>query len=278
MIPLMLSAALAADGPSLWARQGLGVALFPSGALSNTIVELRTPLHRSESIVFKDTFIGGGAQLQVSPAFVLVGPRVTFAPIDVFDLTLKGMHGWYFDNGLGTMPFDELSGTLGDERDARADDGVASEVWSASAEPTLKAKVWKLIVFDAWTIDYLSFGRPPGVTSAYTYEPLRDLVLSWGQELTFEHQAGVLFEPIGGKDKPFLRVGPTFRDRWAHFSGDRSTTLGVLVAGRPGVKPLVPTIVGMALWYLADNDYEGATPFIAAQVRWDLERPLGKPI
>jgi len=238
-----------------------------------TNAELRTPLHRSDSIVFKTTSAGVGAQVLAAPAFVVVGPRVSFTPIDVFDLNLKAARGWFFGNGLGLMPFDTLAGTLSQTRADRADDGFASQVWLLGAEPALKAKVGKVVIFDAWTIDYLDIDRPADVTSTYTYESLRDLVIGF-EEVTFEHQAGVLYEALPGGDKPSLRFGPTFRDRWAHVSKDRSTTLGLLVSAKPGVKPAVPTLVGMALWYLVDTDRVGPMPFLAAQVRWEVDVPL----
>lgn len=48
------------------------------------------------------------------------------------------------------------------------------------------------------------------------------------------------------------------------------------MAAKVSPRPAVPTVVGMALWYVKDNDYAGAVPFLALQVRWDLEKPLGK--
>jgi hypothetical protein len=33
--------------------------------------------------------------------------------------------------------------------------------------------------------------------------------------------------------------------------------------------------VGLVLWYVDDNDYGGAVPYVAGQVRWELERPIG---
>lgn len=275
MILALFATASAAD-VSFWGREGIAVAGFPTGLLSNTIAEVRAPLHRSESIVFRSTYAGAGAQVLASPAFVVVGPRVSFAPVDVFDLTVKGAHGWYFGNGLGAMPFATIDGAEEPLRNARADagEGVSTELWSATAEPTLKVKVWKIVAFDAWTIDVLHFTPPAGEAAPYTYEPLRNLVVAW-DDVTFEHQAGVLFEAMPGGDRPSLRFGPTYRDRWAHVSGDRSAALGALVAAKPGVSPAIPTVVGMALWYVQDNDYGGsAVPFLAAQVRWDLETPL----
>lgn len=274
MLPL-LAAAFAADSPSFYAREAIAVAGWPAGLLSNTIVEARTPLHRSESVLFRTTSAGAGAQILATPAFVSVGPRLSIAPIEVFDVNLKAAHGWYFGNGLGTLPFTELTGTLDAQRDLREDEGVATEMWAFTVEPTLKAKVWKLVIFDAWTIDRLLFEQPADIDAPYVYEPFRDLVIAW-KETAFEHQAGVLFEALPGGDKPTLRLGPTFRHRWTVESGDDSKTLGLLVAARPGTRVAVPTLVGMSLWYLADNDRVGPMPFLAAQARWELDVPFEK--
>lgn len=274
MIALLASFAHAADVPSFWLRQGVAVAGWPSGALSNTIAEARVPLHRSDSVVFRSTYAGLGAQLMVSPAFVVAGPRLSVAPIDVFDLNLKAARGWYFGNGLGLMPFDGLEGTLESDRDARADEGVGSEMWILSAEPTLKAKVGKVIAFDAWTIDRLVIEQPAGVDAPYTYEPARDLVVAW-TDVSFEHQAGLLYEALPGGDGPMLRFGPTFRDRFTAVSGDRSAVLGLLIAARPSDAPAVPTVVGLATWYVVDTDRVGPVPFLAAQARWDFDVPFG---
>ncbi|MDO9280316.1 MAG: hypothetical protein Q7U06_00275 [Pseudomonadota bacterium] len=280
MSPLLLAflaipAATAADVPSFWGRESVAVAGWPTGLLSTTIAEVRVPLHRSKSIVFQSTSAGLGVQVQAAPAFVVVGPRLSFAPIDVFEVNLKAARGWFFGNGLGLMPFDELSGTLSQTRADREAEGFGSQMWLLGVEPTVKAKVWKLVMFDSWTIDYLDIERPAGIDSPYTYEALRDLVISF-EEVTFEHQAGVLFEAMPGGDKPSLRFGPTYRDRWALNSKDRSAAVGVLVAAKPGVKPAVPTLVGLALWYVVDNDRVGPIPFLAAQARWEVDVPLGK--
>lgn len=267
--------ALAADVPSWYVKQGVAVAGWPTGALWNTIGEVRTPLHRSESVLFQTTSAGIGAQVLASPAFVTVGPRLSFAPIEVFDVNLKAARAWYFGGGLGLMPFDQLAGTLGSERDARKEEGFGSTGWVLSVEPTLKAKVWKLVVFDAWTVDRILLERPAEIDAAYTYEPLRDLVIAF-EDTAVEQHAGLLYEVLPGGDQPSLRIGPTYRERFTVESGDRSATLGLLVAAKPGTKPAVPTLVGLALWYLVDTDREGPMPLLAAQARWELERALKK--
>lgn len=70
MFTLLLTRALAADEPGLWLRQAVGFGGWPSGAVSDTRLQYRAPLHRSESIVFRDTYAGVGGRLAVTPAVV----------------------------------------------------------------------------------------------------------------------------------------------------------------------------------------------------------------
>ncbi len=216
--------AVAADRPSVYVREALGVSFFSTGALSATRLELRTPLYRSDSALFKATYAGAGVGLMVSPAFVGVGPRVSIAPIDVFDLNLSAGRTFYFDGGLGLMPFDVTSGRTGDQRDARSDDGFASGAWMATAEPTLKLKLGPIVAFDAWTIDILHIDRPAGVTADYTYEPLRGLIIAF-DDVTVDQQAGLLFDALP-PDGPSFRIGLIGRDRFAIVSGDHTTSAG----------------------------------------------------
>lgn len=272
-LSLVAPLALAAEGPSLYLKQVVGGGAFPTGAISNTKVELRTPLHRSESIVFQSTYAGAGLGVVASPAFLGVGPRVSFAPIDVLDLNLSAGRVFYFDDGLGLLPYSLVSGRTGDQRDARADEGFGSGAWVATAEPTLKLKVGPIIVFDAWTLDVLHIDRPATVTAPYTYEPLRGLIVAF-DDLTVDQQVGVLYDALPANG-PSLKVGLAARDRFAVVSGDRTTSAGVLLAARPGIKPVIPTIVAMAQLYLHDPDRAVlSAPNIALAARWEIDTPL----
>lgn len=281
LIPLLLAAliqltpsASAADGPSLYFRESLGASAFPTGALSNTRLELRTPLHRSKSKLFQATYLGGGAGLLVSPAFVGFGPRLSVAPLDIFELNLSAARVYYIDDGLGLMPFDQPVGRTGDQRDAREDEGFGSAAWVATAEPTLKLKLGPIIAFDAWTLDVLHIERPADVTAPYTYEPLRGLVVAF-DDYTVDQQAGLLYDALPA-DGPTLRFGLIARDRFAVVSGDRTTSAGLLVTGRPGVKPAIPTLVAMAQLYLHDPDRAVLSPpSVALAARWEVDAPLG---
>lgn len=273
MFPLLLTAALAADGPTLHVFEGAATAGWPSGLLSNTIVELDTPLYRSNSVVFRDTSAGLGVQVLATPAFFSVGPRLSLAPIDVFDVNLKWAKVWHFGNNFSTLPFDVVGGKLESERNARGDEAVATTSWVATVEPTAKIKLGPIIAFDAWTIDRLHLERPEGVDSPYVYEPYRDLVIAW-DDWAFEHQAALLWEVADGVDGPMFRPGLTVRDTWTVQSGDHRTNLGPILLARPGRHPAVPTLVGMAIWYLRDADRVGPIPYMAAQARWELRAPL----
>lgn len=273
MFPLLLAFAVAADRPTLHVQEALATAGWPSGALSNTIVELDTPLYRSSSIVFQDTSAGLGAQVLATPAFLSVGPRLSLAPIDVFDVNLKWARVWHFGNSFSTLPFDVVGGKLESQRSARGDEAVATTAWVATLEPTAKIKLGPVIAFDAWTIDRLHFERPEGVDSPYVYEPYRDLVLAW-DDWSFEHQAALLWDVADGEEGPMFRPGLTLRDTWTKTSKDHRTNLGPIILARPGKGPAVPTLVGMAIWYLRDADRVGPIPYLAAQARWELRVPL----
>jgi hypothetical protein len=250
----------------VYLREGIAVAGWPAGLLSNTVVEARLPGHRSSSILFRDTYEGAGVQILATPAFVTAGPRISLAPVDAFDVNFKAARGWYFANGLGLVPFESLSGTLDADRNARKDEGVGAGAWILTVEPTLKAQVGPVIAFDAWTVDWMWFERPAGAP-ALVYEPFRDLVIAW-DDVAVEHHAAV-FWSTGDDGGAMLRLGPTWRDRWTLVSHDRSATTGLMVVGRPGRPPAVPALVGLALWYVIDVDRVGPVPFMAAQVRWE---------
>jgi len=278
MLPIIvtiatLSTAQAADEPGLWTKQAVGTAGFPTGLMSETKMQYRAPGPRSDSIVFQDTYVGAGGTVAVSPAFLQVGPTVSIAPIDVFDLDLSASWIGYFNNGLGLMPFDQPSGKLGSERDERAanGDGVGANALALTATPTFKIKVGPIVAFDSWNVTYLNFDKPDGVEATYTYEPKRDLLLAW-EDVAVEHQSAVLYTILPGDDGPKLWVGGTIRDRFAAVSPDRSTAAGAVIIARPGTKPAVPQIVGQSLFYLNDADRSiGSAPNLQAQVSWTFE-------
>jgi hypothetical protein len=278
-LTLMLAAAFAQDAPAdpadtthLYIRQGVAGGGWPTGALSDTRFEVRTPLHRSDSIVFQDTSAGAGARVAVTPAFVEAGPRVSLAPIDIFDMDLSANVIRYWGGQYGPLPTDQLGGTLSADRELRVGENVSSTGLTLQATPTLKAKVGPVIAFDAWTIRHVRMQQPDGA-EGWVYEPFTDMIVAWTDTIV-EHQPGLLFEAIPDEGGAWLRVGATLRDRMALATGDRSIAAGGLIAVKPGASEAVPTIAALALAYARDDDHVGGAPFIGVQAAWTMRRAL----
>jgi hypothetical protein len=276
LLPMLLATAHAADVPSYYVRQSLGFAGWPTGAISETRVQIRTPLYRSESMVFKDTYAGVGLRLDASPAFANPGVQISLAPIDIFDIDLSATFLGYLPGPFGLLPYDGLASKLGSVRDER-DDHTPAVGFSLDANPTLKMKVGPIIGLDAVAVSYIHLEQPDGVDAPYVYEPLRDMVIAWN-EVYLEHQPALLYEVLPGGEKPLLYVGASWRQRYAFVSGDRSGLLGALVVVRPGTKPIIPTIMGFAAFYLIDQDRVGGAPFLGVQANWVVEPPLKKAV
>lgn len=275
MLTLLLALqAQAADAPSLYTRQMVGGGGWPSGLIGDTRIQARTPLYRSDSIVFQDTYAGLGARLAASPAFIEAGPRLSIAPIDVFDVEVQATWHRFFGNSYGMLPMADNTGTLSDERDARADETFGTSAFSLTVVPTVKLKVGPIVAFDSVTIQSFALKDPPTLEQGLVYHPFWDLVIA-PSDVIFEHQAAALYAILPGDDGPLLWVGPTFRDRWAGSSGDRSTVLGAFLRVRPGPAEAraVPNIVFMAMPYLKDAD-QRAAPAIQAAAIWSTDSPL----
>lgn len=281
LLPLLLAVVLAepghaTDAPSYYVRQSLGVAGWPTGLLSETRLQVRTPMYRSDSMVFQDTYAGAGLRLDASPAFVNPGVQVSLAPIDIFDIDLSASFLGYLPGPFGLLPYDALSSKLESVRDLR-DDHTPTVGWSLDASPTLKLKVGPIIAFDAVSVAYIHLEQPEGIGEPFVYEPLRDMLFAW-DDVFLEHQPALLYEVLPGDDKPLFYVGASWRQRYAFVSGDRSGALGALVVVRPGTKPVVPTIMGFAAFYLIDQDRVGGVPFLGVQANWIVEPPLKKSV
>lgn len=270
---LSLSAALAAE-PTWWARQSIGGSLFPEGAVSDTRVQLRVPLHRSSSRLFQTTYAGAGARLAVTPVHAELGPRLSIAPVDLFELEVQAAAlGYVSWGGRGLLPFGEVDHKLSTDRRARADEQFSGTGLLASATPTVKLKLGPIVMFDSCTLTVLHVDNPAGLDAPWVYEPSRDLIVAW-DDVLYENQAGVLAELLPGGAQPLLRVGATVRDRGAVGSGDRSLTVGGLVSFKATAAPAVPTLNLLALAYVIDADRVGTEPNLQLAATWLVEAPL----
>lgn len=260
------------DGTHLWAKQSIGASGWPTGALADSRVQLRAPLHRSDSVLFQQTFLGAGARLAVSPAFTEVGPQVTIAPIDVFSLDLQAtVVRYYGGDGIGLLPFDAPQGKLNSEREGM--DSVQAGAMRLSAAPTFKIKVGPIIAFDSWNLTYQRLAPGQAQDKALVFEPYNDLVVAW-DDVVIAHQGAVIVEVVPDEGGAFFWAGATARDRMSLQGKDRSTTTGLLLRGKPGKGKAVPALVGQALFYVNDADRVGHVPNLALQASWEFSKGL----
>lgn len=245
---------------------------WPTGAITVTQVEARTPLRRTGGLVFNDTFAGFGARVAITPAFTEAGVQLTIAPVDVFDMGVRVSYVNYYGVGTGLLPFDGLTGTLETSRNPRKEDARTGSALWAVLTPTLKAKVGPVIAVSGWEIAYTDMSATRGdATSPYVYEPFRDLVLGW-RDLSFEHQALVLFEALNGDHKPLLRLGPSVRHRYAATSRDESVAVGATFMVDPAPdRRAAPDIGAQVLWYAKDNDRMSPIPSMGVALTWTVD-------
>jgi len=265
LLSLLVGTALAADGPWLFGREAIGASGWPSGLMSDTVVQLRAPLHRSDSIVFQDTYAGAGAHLMATPAFLDVGPRLSIQPIDFFDVDVQLGAIQYLQSSYGLMPMDKLGDKLDSDRLEHSEDAISRRALSASVSPTLKVQLGPVVAFDSWSLTLLHIDREDS-DEDYVYEPYRDLVVAWDDEL-FDHQSAILYGGRPDRDR-YFRIGPAMRNRWALKSTDRSTAIGPMLAARPAASAWSPTLLGQVLWYAEDSDRVGSMPSVGVLAQW----------
>jgi len=265
---MLLSIAAAQDQP-LFLQETVAVAAQPGGLLSDTVVEHRAPILRLGGLVFNDTYAGAGGRYSISPAFTDVAVRASFAPIDVFDITVQGVHTWYFNNAYGLQTFDALSNTTGRHRQDLFDNGAGfgGRAWSLIASPTGKMKVGPVVALSSWNLAWVRFVKPPGATEPWVFEPFRGMLSGWN-DLLVDYTQALLYQAEPGDG--LVRFGAVLRGKWAVKSPDATLTAGGLMQVDPGGSATVPSVVAIVTPYLRDPDYAGQPiPFVALLAQWE---------
>lgn len=262
------------DRPAPWlmVREGLGMGYGPLGLVSDTRVQARMALHRSDSIVFQNTYAGIGGKARVSPAFVDGGLLLSFAPIDVFDLDLAAEMTGTWAGSSGQLFYSVASGKTGEERAERTDRQMPGYRLTLSASPTLKIKVGPIIALNSVEIAYLHHLDPQPEETTYVYEALRDMVVAW-DDVVITQFGALLYENKQGELGSVFRAGAVVRDRMVLKSGDGHTAVGGILMFRKAQVPKSPALVLLGFAYVRDADRVGGAN-IQGQLIWSLERPL----
>lgn len=265
--------------PYVWTRFMFAAAGWPSGLIGDARVQHRAPLKRSSSFVFQSTYAGVGGRLAIAPAFVDVGPRLSLAPIDFFDIDVQAGFVGYWRSSSGLLPYDHvLESTRDQDRTDRYrdPDTTAQAGWGAyvSGQPTLKAKLGPIILYDSWAFTWFHIDRPRGEERPLVYEPYWDRLIAW-DDLIFQQEVGLLGQILDGRTGPTLMTGAVFRHRWTLYSRDPSMVVGGMIMVRPAQKRAVPAIAGQILAYVKDPDRVGGVPAMGLALVWQNDFNLG---
>ena len=268
-------------GPTLEFSQLVGFAAWPLGLLFDSRLEVRAPLHRSSSMVFQETYAAAGGRVAITPAFASVGPRLTLAPIDVFDLVVMANATVNWPSSSGLLPYESIyeSTVDSDRNDLFDNPAPGREVrlgagFDLRVQPTVKIKLGPIIAFSAWDFSWVWLRRPDDIETPYVYEPYRDRIVQW-HDLVVENQSAIVGEILPGEGGPLLWIGATYHDIWAIGSRDRSIQIGPIVVFKPSFKRGWPRLVLQVKPYVMDHDRVGGPPRIAVAAIWSASKPLG---
>jgi len=263
---LASTAAHAADWV-VWER--LAGTLNPLGANNELRVEARgaLPWTKAGDPLRDGTYGGAGAGVEVSPAYLRIGPRVSLSPLTVFEVTAQARLLQYF-GAFGTiLSFPSKDAPYDDQtREARSDEAAAQTGVGFDVRPELRAKLGRFVAANSWEIHYLVVPGP----RPFIYEPYFDmLVARRGLVFSSDVVAGALvWDPPG--DRMTLVAG-----MWAYSralkSGDRSSSIGPLVAVKPISGAAWPTALVLTRVYLRDNLQDRGSMYLAIGLRWTID-------
>ncbi|MFT4704847.1 MAG: hypothetical protein ACI81R_002555 [Bradymonadia bacterium] len=256
----------------LYARSVFGISARPIGLLLDNQLEHRWRLWRTDAIPFQNTFLGVGARVALSPAYLDVGPQVTFAPADLFDLQMRATYSRYYAGANGLVGYATIGDTTSDTREAFAQGTLGDDMLSLSIAPTLKLKVGPIIAVGSATITAIYTDEDEALPLAF--DVYRNLTIARGSELVTEYNGALIAELLDGDRGPLLWLGALAEHARTRESRDQRTAVGPLVVVRPSRSMRGPRFLIQGRYYTEDSDFQ---PGFGAKfaVIWDgnLIRP-----
>ena len=256
----------------------IGAQAFPLGFGVYGTPQLRMSLYRSDSPLFQTTHIGVGAWWRITPAFVEIGPRIDFTPLEVlsFSATFRYVESWTGSAG-SHLPAAGLTNKRYATRSDAQDTALPTGAFEVILSPTVRLKGGPVIVVYnlQWTFTRLFFRD--GQTPVTVYDGGLDLYIA-PVERSIVQQAVVLIEALDGvKTKPVVRLGATVRHRKARVSQDRNVNVGFIGMVKPVPHVAMPNIILQVLPYVLDESGDRVlwAPNIQIGLQWTLEKGPG---
>lgn len=263
MLGLLLSSSLAFSS-EWYFRHQLAASYWPLGLRYANTSQYRFSLWDQEgSTLFDKTYLGAGLYSELTPAYIRVGPRLSFAPIAIFDMNLEAVGSYYFGTFSGITDFDTVDfpylnvDAFEAQKEDRRSAGMGVRL---SLAPTLKARVKDIVVAIPFEVQHFVMRPPDDSTGPFFYEPQADVIMKFQDTIM---SAGVVaFYAITDdtkEDPRFYWAGARADYQKVLGTGDTSAKAGPMVVFHPGTGKYVPTIVVFSEVYL-DEQLEGGRP------------------
>ncbi len=272
MWPVLWATAALAGEPQWWLFNRLGVAYNPLGAIDDFRAEVRAPLpwEQPGSLLLDGTYVGGGLGLEVSPAYLRVGPRFSVQPVAFFDVTGQARLLYYFGVFDDLMGFDDLDVDYDDAaRATHSEDAYPALGLDVDLRPELKIKVGHFFAVDQWEFHYY---RLPG-TEPYVFEPYIHLLMA-RQDVTFTHDAVVGAFVWDPPDRREFIVAAISENTHAVATRDHSWSVGPLVAFSVSNRFAVPKFAVLSRIYIRDQTLTIPSVYVAIAAEWEVGLPM----
>ena len=148
----------------------------PLGFQDGLELTYRYRLMDSDSILFRDSFVGLGATAMLTPAFTRLGLVAQAQPLAILYLEAKWQFaGWYgnFDN---LQTYDDPTDDFSDAARG-ASEGGATIGWELDLTAELRLKVGPLVVRSRLTFIHTEMTPPQRPGDTHYYDPLYDLLM-----------------------------------------------------------------------------------------------------
>ncbi|MFT5680407.1 MAG: hypothetical protein ACI8RZ_001313 [Myxococcota bacterium] len=225
---MLLALIATASAAEFTMNASVAASYWPLGLRFETAPGVKIPLwNQEDSVLFGDTSLKLECLCQATPAYARVGPKVTFSPIAILDLSAHYTVSPYFGTFTSFIGFDDPDTAWTPEvMDAKVEDGnrgtgLATR-WGTSA--TLKAKVGPIIVAANGELRGWELSTADNVVGGYLYEPETDLLLA-RSDTTRHTTAVLLYERELSADKA-MRVGAMNSTTASMEAGGRMHRLG----------------------------------------------------
>ena len=277
MIPALLAGALAAP-VELHTLHQVGIAAFPEGLQYIYEAEARVPLWDSDHVLFKDAHLSFIGHAEITPAFPRMGPSVRFAPIAVWDVTVRAWSTWYFGQFSAIVPFDDpaFEATRENKR-ALIAEGARRSGTSVrlDVETRLKGRVGPVIAMFELQVRHHRVDTP-GADLAWFWDPSDMLnVAAHGEVINrnlyvfYEARAPRPATAGDSGDDAKLWLGLVGFWQTSPQSGDRNIRLGPVAFWKPNDGPSWPTlIIGSQPW-LESNFTPVFPPYTFVAASWN---------